>query len=241
MESCYEPYDYLASFARMRGMLDGPNGEYAVLNELPDRSEVTDDSGFYANCSALFVDIRRSGKLAKKHPRSPLARVHRTYLSEVVAILTSEPHCRDVTVVGNGVAAVYNTRYKADIDVVFDLAAKLYSMVDVLAYELDVRGIEPIMAGIGLCYGKALVIRTGHAANDTDNVVYMGDVINTAAKLAAVARGRWVDKAIMVDTPFRNNLNEHKKKLLAWNEKRGCWHGDVYNTAMENYYEDNCL
>ena len=53
---------------------------------LPPRDDLTFNNGFYANCSALFVDIRDSSKLPDKHKRPVLARLYRSFVSEMVAV-----------------------------------------------------------------------------------------------------------------------------------------------------------
>lgn len=58
-------------------------------------------------------------------------------------------------------------------------------MINVLNYELGKRGIGPISVGIGVDYGRALMITAGYSGSGINDVVYMGDVVNRAAKLAS--------------------------------------------------------
>jgi hypothetical protein len=68
----------------------------------------------------------------------------------------------------------------------------------------------------------------------------MGDVVNEAARLASYGRKTWQDKALMLSSDFRFNLNEHNQGLVEWNSLRGCYHGSVIDTAMEAWYAANC-
>ncbi len=50
---------------------------YEEVKELPDRERLTYSNGFYAYCSALFVDIRDSSKLPDLYKRPALAKLYR--------------------------------------------------------------------------------------------------------------------------------------------------------------------
>lgn len=64
MDSNYKAYDHDASFGRLDSILDQSDLSYEEVNSLPDRDKLTFSNGFYANCSALFVDIRGSSRPA---------------------------------------------------------------------------------------------------------------------------------------------------------------------------------
>lgn len=240
MDSNYKPYIFLDSFNRIRTILNQPDISYTEQSSLPDRDKLTFTNGFYANCSALFIDIRGSSSLPGKYRRPTLARLYRAYISETVAILNSDLYCREVNIVGDGAWAVYNTPRKTDIDDIFNLAARLNSMVRVLNYELGKRKVDPIKVGIGLSYGRALMIKAGYAGSGINDIVYMGDVVNAAAKLAAHGNETYADRILMVDDVFYGNMNDHNKELLSWSHMRKCWHGDVINTEMDEWYKQNC-
>jgi class 3 adenylate cyclase len=84
------------------------------------------------------------------------------------------------------------------------------------------------------------MIKAGYAGSGINEIVYMGDVVNAAAKLAAEANSGYSDELLFVSDGFRFNLNDHNKGLLTWNAARNCWHGNVINTAMDQWYADNC-
>lgn len=240
MKSNHKPYDHIASFRRIREILNQPDIAYEEAKSLPSRDRLTYINGFYANCTALFVDIRGSSQLPKRYKRPTLARLYRAYVSEVVAILNSFEKCREVNIVGDGAWAVYNTPNKSDIDEVFSLAARVNSMVKVLNYELEERGKNPIKVGLGMAYGRALMVKAGFSGSGIDEVVYMGDVVNRAAKIAAFGSKTANDKPLMVDEVVYGNLSDHRQGLLDWNVSRGCYHGNVIRTVMEKWFDENC-
>lgn len=239
MDSNHKPYDYQASFRRIREILGQPDVAYEETKTLPDRDRLTFTNGFYAYCCALFIDIRDSASLPSKHRRPTLARLYRAYLSEVVAILNSDTSCREVNIVGDGAWAVYNTPGKADLDRLFVLAARLNSMIKAFNRELARAGISPVRVGIGLSYGRALMIKAGYNGSGLSDVVYMGDVVNEAAHLAAQGNETADDKTAMLSSVFVQNLKDAHQALVTWRTSRGCWHGDMIMPDMDKWYEAN--
>ncbi len=240
MDSNYKAYDHAASFGRIRTILDQKDIDYQEKDTLPDRDQLTYSNGFYARCAALFVDIRGSSQLPQKYRRPTLAKIYRSYVSEVVAVLNSDRSCREINIVGDGAWAVYNTPYKSHIDDVFSVAAKINSMIQVLNYELRRRNIDSIRVGLGMSWGRALMVKAGYRGSGIDDVVYMGDVVNEAAKLASHGSEGYFDAPLMVSDSFRHNLNDQNQSFLTRNSARGCWHGNVINTQMEQWYKENC-
>jgi class 3 adenylate cyclase len=240
VDSNYKAYDHFASFGRLDTILSQSDLNYEEVNELPDRDRLTFSNGFYANCSALFVDIRGSSELPKKLKRPTLARLYRAYISELVAVMNGDPKCREINIVGDAVWCVVNTPYKSDIDTVFSTAAKAHSLVKALNCKLAKRGIESIRVGIGMDWGRALMIKAGYSGSGINDVVYMGDVVNSAAKLASNGDMSWLTPGpLMVGSQFYGNLNDHNKGLLSWNSTHWCYSGSVVNTSMEEWYTAN--
>lgn len=154
MDSDDKTYDHVASFKRIDDILKQPDVNYEEVKELPDRDRLTFTNGFYAYCSALFIDIRGSSDLPAKYKRPTLARLYRAYISECVAIMNADLCCREINIVGDGVWCVVNTPKKSDIDDVFSTAANLNSMIKTFNYKLGKRGIGSIRVGIGMDQGR---------------------------------------------------------------------------------------
>jgi class 3 adenylate cyclase len=239
MESNPKTYDFKASFARLSEILNQSDVAYEEVSSLPARNKLTFSNGYYAYCSALFVDIRDSSELPAKYRRPSLARLYRAYISELVAVMNGDPNCREVNIVGDGVWSVINTPMKADIDFVFSTAARCNSLIKTLNYKLQARGMDPIRVGIGLDYGRVLMVKAGYAGSGINDVVYMGDVVNTAAKLASKGSTSLFALPVMVGTTLYQNLNDHNKGLLGWSSYQQCWEGNVINVAMDEWHEEN--
>ena len=235
METTFSAYDFAASRGRLDEILAAADSKFDEVDTMPGRDKLTFDNGFYVNCSALFVDIRGSTELAAKHKRPTMARIYRSYISETVAVLRDGTTCREVSIHGDAVWAVYDTPLKKDVDEVFSEAAKANSLVRTLNYKLGKKGLPTITVGVGMAYGRALMIKAGYKGSGINDVVWMGDVVNDASHLAGYGNKTYSDRTLMVSDVFRDNLNEHNQGLLERNWTRSCYHGNVINTAMDDW------
>lgn len=62
------------------------------------------------------------------------------------------------------------------------VAINIIRMVQILNEKLKERGWNPIQVGIGIDTGRALMVQAGY--EDIKDVIWMGDVVNTACHLA---------------------------------------------------------
>lgn len=135
---------------------------------------------------------------------------------------------------------VYNTPYVDDIDEAFSLAYQANSLIKVLNYKMDKAGLAvPIRIGFGMAYGRALMIKAGYKGSGIADVVYLGDVVNEAAKLASEA-GKPGRDPIFVDGDIYNNFNDHNKGLLKRYGYTNVYTGYVISVGMEEWYKENC-
>lgn len=240
MDGNFRSYDYLESSKRLRGILDEPEGSFEeVGGSLPDRDRLTYSNGFYGTCSAVFIDIRDSSGLTSKHKRPRLAKLYRAFISEMVAALNSDVNVREVNIVGDCVWAVYRTTLKTDIDDVFAVVYKANTLVRLLNHHLQSREIDPIQVGIGVDDGRVLMIKAGYAGSGISDVVYMGDVVNRAARLAHEA-GRGWRVPIYASSFFYENLNDHNRGLLSSRYVHGLgtiYAGYVIHRGMDEWID----
>lgn len=214
MDGNYRPYDWTTSSARIKAILDQPGGVYEEVDGLPDRDKLTFANGFYGMCSAIFIDIRDSSGLTTKHNRPILAKIYRSFISEMVAVLNSSPYVREVNIVGDCVWASYKTTHVDNIDEVFAIAAQANTLLKLLNHHYEKAGITQLNVGVGVEYGRVLMIKAGYSGSTINDVVYMGDVVNKAAHLAHLAGRGWRSCPIFVGDVFYSNLNENNRNLL---------------------------
>jgi class 3 adenylate cyclase len=241
MKSNYKAYDFEKSRERIDDILKTADKSFEEVDKIPSRDKLTFNNGFYVNkTSALFVDIRESSKLPSKYKRPVLARIYRSYISEVVAVINGDINCAEININGDCVWGVFDAQYQNQINSVFSTAAEVSSVIDTLNCKYEKKGIEPLTVGIGLAFGRVLMIKAGYNGSGLNDVVWMGEVVNESSNLCAYGNKGWGDKEIMVSSVFRNNLNDHNKALLEWNQNRSCYNGNVISTEMNNWIDENC-
>ncbi len=210
-------------------------------NSIPSRDKLTYKNGHYVNVTALFIDIVDSSKLTDGHKRPTLAKMYRSFLSECVAIMNSWTMCKEISINGDCVWGVFETPYKSDVDNVILVAAQLNSMVKILNYKLRKKEYDTISIGIGIDDGRALMVKAGYSRSGINDVIWMGDVVNSACHLANKA-GRNARETIIVTSQVYNNLNEHNKGLLnSYTDGYVTrYEGDIISLDMEKWYKENC-
>jgi class 3 adenylate cyclase len=248
MDSNYKAYDHLASLERLDEIIATPRGNFEEVKELPDRDRLTYANGFYALCSAVFVDLRESSELPNHYNRPSLAKLYRAFISESIAILNSNAKAREINIVGDCVWGVFNTPKKDDINDLFDRTAMLNSMMKVLNYKFEKAGYStPIRAGIGIAYGRALMIQAGYKGTGIYDVVYMGDVVNYASKLAARANVHRTDLGpytysppVYLENDIVYNLTDKYKGFVQKDSANDCYTADIVNIVMNDWFKENC-
>ena len=239
MEAKYSYYNFDNSIDRIDEILNGSDASYEDKDSIPSRDSLTFNNGYYVSCSALCIDIRESKSLAEKHTRPVLAKIYKTYISELVAVLKGHSNVSEIYIEGDSVWGIFDTPHKPDIDELFGVAAQASSLVDILNIKYRKRGYSELTVGVGLSYGSSLLIKSGYKGSGINEVVWLGKLVAEAALLCSYGNRSFDDKEIMVSDVFKQNLNEHNKKLLSRNYSRSCYHGNVVNTDMNEWVKNN--
>ena len=237
MESTNKNYDFGASLTRIDEILDASNDSFEESDSIVDRSKLTYANGFYVKATALFVDIRDSSNMTDAHKRPVLAKIYRSFISEMVALMNGHPTCKEVNINGDCVWCVCDTKYKTDIDGVFALAAQACSLVDILNFKLKKRGYQTYEVGVGLDYGRALMIKAGNKGSGLNDVVWMGDVVNQACHLCNEANSGYFDKRVFLSNVIYDNLNDNNKKLCSKDGGRNIYQAGIINTLMNDWLQ----
>lgn len=239
MEASYSSYDFNKSIERIDNVLNGSDASYEDKKSVPPRSELTFNNGFYVECSALFVDMRGSKKLAEKHKRPVLAKIYKTYISELVAVLKNHTKVREISIEGDCVWGIFNTPFKDDINELFSIGARVSSLIDILNIKYKRKGYSELTVGIGMSYGTTLLIKAGYSGSGINEVVWLGKLVGEAAKLCSYGNKNYGDYEMMVSNIFYDNLNAHNKGLLLKNNTYDCYHGYVINPDMNEWVKNN--
>lgn len=238
MDASYKAFDQEESNDRIKDILNTSDVSFEEVDSIPSRDKLTFTNGYYVNCSAMFVDIRGSSELPKKHKRPRLARIYRSCISELVAAFRDHSKVSEISIQGDCVWGIYDTPYQSDINELFSTAAVVSSTIDILNWRLSKKGIDELLTGIGLSYGRALMIKAGYRGSGINDVVWMGDVVNDASKLCSRGNKTYSNDEMMVSEVFQSNLNDHNQSLLKWNGSESCYHGNVINTKMNDWLKE---
>jgi class 3 adenylate cyclase len=240
MKSDHAEYNFKDGLDRINQIISAKDSAYVELDSIPARGDLTYTNGFCVKCSALFVNIHGWPEIADSHMDRALAKLYRTFISEVTAIINGNPKCAEIKVVDDFVWGVFDTPWNEDIDEVFSTGGKISSIVDIMNYKFKKNYMKEITIGIGISYGKALVVKAGNKRSSVNEVLWLGDVLNEASKLASYGNKEPTDKETMVSDVIYYNLNDTNQKLLALNSARNCYQGDIVNSYMNNWYKQNC-
>ena len=234
-------YDVDKSSERMDEILNAGNENYSDSSSIPARSTLTYTNGYYVNITALFIDIVGSSDMTDEHKRPTLAKMYRSFISECTAIMNSNSLCKEISINGDCVWGVFETPYKSNIDTVFGITAQLNSLIKILNYKLRKKEYGEISVGIGMDYGRALMVKAGYSGSGLNDVIWMGDVVNSACHIANKA-GRDGKMPIIVSSCIYSNLNEANQKLLnsTYIDWTTHYEGDLINVAMDTWYEEHC-
>lgn len=237
MESSPAVFNHEESARRIREILAIPDSVYEERNSIPPREQLTFDNGFYVNCTAVFVDLRGSKKLAEKYSAPVLAKIYRVYISEMVAILRDHDGVREMFIEGDCVWAVYDSPKKIDIDAAFSRAYSAASLIDIANFYLVKLGLDQLTIGAGVAYGRALMIKAGYKGSGINEVVWTGRIVGEAAQLSSYGNRTPSDFEIMLSDDVYYNLSDLNRKLVSRNQVRSCWHGNVVQLGMQSWLQ----
>ena len=230
METNYKRYNFEFSLSRIDEILDADNKSYQEVGSIPCRSRLTHTNGFYVNCTAVFVDIRDSSKLPQRHNRPVLAKNYRSFISEVIAIFNGNKNCREVNVQGDCVWAIFDTPCQAHFRDVLYNCAQVNSLINILNFKLQKKGYQTFKVGIGVDYGRALMIKAGYKGSKINELVWMGDVVNQACNLCSCGN-KIFDDPIVISTIVYDKLCMTEGQWAEWFTHdvccHGCYYGDV--------------
>ncbi len=239
MEASYSSYDFNKSIERIDDILDGSDTSYEDKDSVPPRSSLTFKNGFYVECSAMFIDMRGSKSLNEKHKRPVLAKIYKTYISELVAVLKGHENVCEISIEGDCVWGIFNTPLKSDINKLFNIASKVSSLIDILNIKYKRKGYSELSVGIGISYGTTLLIKAGYVGSGINEVVWLGKLVGEAAKLCSYGNKTILDYELMISNIVYNNLSEHNKGLLSKNTTYDCYHGNIKNVDMNDWVKRN--
>ena len=236
-------YDIDKSSQRMDDIINNHNSNFCDCTQIPSRDQLTYNNGYYVNVTSIFIDIVKSSDMTDSHKRPTLAKMYRSFISECVAILNSYSNCKEINIHGDCVWGVFDTPHNSDIDEVFFVAATVNSVIKVLNYKLAKKGYSQISIGIGIDNCRALMGKAGYSGSSLNEVIWMGDVVNSASHICNKA-GRGGREPIIVSANIYNKLNNRNQKFFESYMDSTTWvtyyETNVSNGEINLWYSENC-
>lgn len=236
-------FDIDKSAERMDAILSAGDDGFEDREYIPSRRELDYENGYYVDAAALFIDIIGSSKLTAANTTPVLAKMYRSYISECIAIMRGSPICKEICIHGDCVYGMFDIREKADIDSVFGIAAGLKSLVEILSCKLQKKGYSRITGGIGMDRGRVLMIKAGNPGSGVENILWMGDAVNSACHFSEEA-GREGRKTIVVSPSVYEELSEQNRSKLtpyfSSSENKTLYEGDAGDAALDKWREEHC-
>ncbi len=237
VRSDYTEYDLKQGISRIDQIIKGPDIEFEERDSIPAREMLSFANGFRVKCAAICVDVREPAQIADFSEITAHAKLYRSYISEVTAIMNGNPKCAEINVDGTSVLGFFDAPWQDDIDDVFSTVGKISTIVRIIN---TISTTNQIRVGIGLAFGKAFLVKLSYRGNKSEQVIWKGDVANEASKLASYGNKEATDKETMVSETVYYNLSDENKKLLLFNPSRDCYHGSIVNSHMNNWYKQHC-
>ena len=194
-------YDYKAGKKRIEDIL---NGRVTVTdqNEIPESDQFTFENGYFGWVSSIFVDIRNSHQLFKKHEKVIISKVIRCFSSEIIEILRNSKNLREIGIRGDCVYAIYTTPNQQDVYELADKACEINTYIDALNKTLSSKQYPEIKVGIGVSTARELVVKAGREESKISNLVWIGQAVATASKLSSLANKQGYGRILFAETSY---------------------------------------
>lgn len=238
--------------------IDGKNRVIDVLNnnaEIEEKTIPKDDSNFTYNngircyIGSIFVDIIDSKKLIQKESDIVVAKVLRSFTSEVIDIMNSSENMRHIGIRGDCVYGVFSSPNKEDIYELQDLTVYINTLLKMLN-KIFLKNNYPIInVGIGMAVKKDLVIKAGKKGTGINDRIWIGEAVVDACVIADKA-GRNGYPPIGYNSVaycnFIEKLNDNYSGAKSWFQKKynpeNCkyeYYANLSKTEFKNWIDEN--
>ncbi len=230
-------YDYRAGKKRVKDIL---NNKLEVLekNRVPQDNEFTFTNAYYSYVTGIFIDIRDSSTLFSEEDKEKMAKIIRSFTSEVIEILRVDENLREIGIRGDCVYAIYTTPLRIDI---FDLYQKCYyinTFMKMLNKLLNEKNYTQINVGIGISTSQELVIKAGRKDVGINSKVWIGEAVTKASNLSSLGSKNDINSIVLSEVTYDNVIeiivNESGEKAKNWFEKK-------YHSQFGYYYHANIV
>lgn len=241
-------YDYKEGKNKIEEILN--NNTEIQKKEVPkDDSNFTYENGIKSWIGSIFVDIVGSKKLIEGEKDIVVAKVLRSFTSEIISIMNSSDNARQIGVRGDCVYGVFSTPYQSDIYELLTISTYINCLIKMLNKLLTKKGLPNIKVGIGIGVGEDLIIKAGKKGTGINDRIWIGKAVIDACVLADKA-GRNGNDVIGVSSltydNFIEKLTENNSDAPTWftqkydyDLNKYSYYGDIINTEFNDWIKEN--
>jgi hypothetical protein len=239
-------YDYKAGKQRLEEILDN-DMEVVEQDKLPNDDDFTFTNGYYSWVSAIFVDMRDSTELCADEDKEKLAKVFRSFSSEIIEILRDDDNLREIGIRGDCVYAVYTSPLKTDIYECADKCFYINTFMKMLNRLLKQHSLPEIKVGIGLSSAQELVVKAGRKGVGINSKIWIGKAVTRACHYANYGNKDGNPAIVfgscsynnMIDQLIKNDPDKNPKEWFTYHKDEG--EGDYYTANIIKTGFDNWI
>lgn len=227
-------YNYKEGKRRIEDILS----RKALIEEktIPAEDAFTYENAYYGWVTAIFVDIRDSTQLFANESKEKVAKVIRSYSSEIIEILRDNDKLREIGIRGDCVYAIYSTPHQKDISYIFDRAIEINTFFGMLNALLEKYNLPIIKAGIGMSSAQELVVKAGRKNSGINNAVWIGEAVTFASLLSSEANKHGIQRIALSNNTYINVIDDQVTQGL-----KKEWLKEDYNTKIGKFYHGNIV
>lgn len=241
-------YDYKKGKKKIEEILNN-NTEIQNKNIPKDDNNFTYDNGIRSWIGSVFVDIVGSKKLIEGEKDIVVAKVLRSFTSEIISIMNSTNNARQIGVRGDCVYGVFSTPYQSDILELLTLSSYINCFINMLNKLFSKKGFPNINVGIGIGVGEDLIVKAGKKGTGINDRIWIGKAVIDACVLADKA-GRNGNGIIGVSSLAYNNfiekLEESNSEARSWFTQKydydinsSTYYANIINTDFDDWIKEN--
>lgn len=231
-------YDYKKGKERIEEILDNKL-EIIEGNKIPKDDSFTFSNGYYGWVTGIFVDIRDSSTLFADENKEKVAKIIRSFTSEIIEILRDDDNLREIGIRGDCVYAIYTSPNKNDEYELADKTFYINTYMRMLNELLKKRSLPQIKVGIGMSTAQELVVKAGRKDVGINNKVWIGKAVTKASNLSSIGNKNENSPLVYSESSYNNFINllvekDKTKDLKSW----FTYHSDDKNGG---YYTANIV
>lgn len=205
-------YDYIEGRKRIEEILT----EKIEINEaeerIPQNKSFTFSNAYYGWVTGVFIDIRKSTELFQNENKIMVAKIIKSFTSELIEILKDNELLREIGIRGDCVYAIYTSPKKDDEYNIFEKVVEINTFIKMLNKLLLKNKFIEIEVGIGIATDKELIIKAGRENSGINNLVWIGKAVTTAANLSSFGSKNNIDRIVLSNLTYTNIIDRYKKE-----------------------------